>query len=133
MVSKNLNNQNEKHFKEVFLLSNSDYTKEESTLNDDSFADITFDKFSSNQIQQISNKAFGKLQSETIKQFWCSDCSIQNQLPNYNIWSTLNRFKKLNTLYLGLNATEIPSNAFNGQMDSQESMLETVSINAKQN
>ena len=132
MVSKNLNNQNEKHFKEVFLLSNSDYTKEESTLNDDSFADITFDEFSGGNIKQISNKAFGKLQSETIKQFWCSDCSIENQLPNH-IWSTLSRFKKLNTLYIGLNVTKIPSNAFNGQMDNQESMLETVSIKAKQN
>ena len=73
------------------------------------------------------------MQSETIKEFWCPDCSIQNQLPNYNIWSTLSRLKKLDDLYIGLNATEIPSNAFNGQMNSQESMLQKIRIKTKRN
>ena len=136
LASKNLNNQSEKHFEEVFLVPSDKHIKEESTLNDDSFADITFDLFRGMEINKISNKAFGKLQNEAIKEFWCVECYIENQLPNYDIWSTLSQFKNLNNLHLGLNATEIPSNAFNRQInvqiDSKKSMLETLSIEAKQ-
>ena len=111
--------QTEKHFKGIEL-TNYSYKLNESTLNDTSFADILFDDFYAYGIMRINHFAFGK-SAETIDHFWCSMCYLNDSPQEYNIWSVLNKFTNLNTLTLGLNVTEIPSNAIqpiNGQQSN---------------
>ena len=69
MVSKNLENPIEKHFKRISLYSSNDYTKEESTLNDDSFADITFDKFRGSHIKKLVTKHLVNCKVKQSKNF----------------------------------------------------------------
>ena len=62
--------QNEKHFFQINIMNSTD-NLDEKTLNDNSFADITFDSFYGYGIKRISNKAFGK-SAETLTHFWCN-------------------------------------------------------------
>lgn len=111
LASKNLTNQQEKHFQLITLEIPANKSEKESTLNDNSFADFTFDQFFGRRIKKISNKAFGQFQSEGLIDFSCEFCSIQNPEPNYNIWSVLSQFSKLERVFLGSNVTEVPTNA----------------------
>lgn len=83
----------------------------ELTLNNNSFADLTFKQFHGLQVKKIHVNAFGEL-SNTITFFTCLKCEIQNHQPDYNIWTTLSRLTQMNQLIIGLNVSEIPSNAF---------------------
>ena len=125
-LSKNLN-ENEKHFKSLFINpgNNND------SLGDNLFADITFDSFSGALITKISDKTFGKT-AKTIKSFICEYCQIENDPPNHNIWLVMKQFTELNYLKINLNVTEIPSNAFQ-PIDGQESRLEQIKFRSSQN
>ena len=127
LASKNLTSQEEKHFELITLEIPVNKSEEESTLNDNSFADFTFDQFFGRRIKKISNKAFGQLQSQELVDFSCESCSIQNPEPNYNIWSVLSQFPKLERAFLGSNVTEIPSNATK-QIDDSNSKLRFISF-----
>ena len=51
---------------------------------------------------------------QLIYRFWCDDCQIQNSPPEYDVWqalSTLGRGLTSPDVTIGLNVTEIPSNA----------------------
>ena len=103
----------------------------EATLNDNSFANITFDDFYGYRIKRISNKAFGK-SNKTIKQFWCASCELSETPLEYNVWTTLNQLTEVNHLTVGLNVTKIPSNAFKPN-NGAESKLKSLALNPKQN
>ena len=79
-------------------------------LNDKLFADLTFKSFYGDGIRRIIANAFGK-STETIIFFWCIFCEFSDSPSNYNIWTTLSQLKQLQLLFIGLNVTEIPSNA----------------------
>ena len=129
LASKNLKSEQEKHFDLVTLLVPNNKSQEESTLNDNSFAEITMKQFDGSQLKKVSNKAFGKLQSEKLVDFMCDFCSIQNPEPNYNIWSVLSQFPKLYRVFLGSNITEVPSNAIKQQInDTSNSKFEFISF-----
>lgn len=83
----------------------------ELTLNNNSFADLTFKQFHGLQVKKIHVNAFGE-SSNSITFFTCLKCEIQNHQPDYNIWATLSRLTQINQLIIGLNVSEIPSNAF---------------------
>ena len=91
-------------------MTNYSYKLNESTLNESSFSDILFNDFYAYGIIRINNKAFDK-SAETIDHFWCSMCYLSDSHSEYNIWSVLSKLTNLNSLTLGLNVTEIPSNA----------------------
>ena len=110
---------------------NSFKSENASTLLDDSFAELTFDGFYAYGIKRISNKAFGKA-AKTIKYLSCEICSIVDSPSHYNIWIALNQTSQLLSLTLGLNVTEIPSNAITSN-DQQNSTLKSLSLSSKQN
>ena len=128
LASKNLKSQEEKHFDVVTLWVPNNKSQEESTLNDNSFAEITMKQFVGRQLKKISNKAFGKLQSEKLVDFMCDSCSIQNPEPNYNIWSVLSQFPKLERVFLGSNITVIPLNAIKQQINDSNSKFRFISF-----
>ena len=117
---------NEKHFKDIDLTVA--YSNEtQATLEDDSFADLTFDDVRAQGIRKLSNKAFGKA-AKTIKYFLCFDsCAIKNSPPNYDVWKSLSTLTNLKSLRVILNVTEIPLNAFEGEK------LNEISLTSKQN
>ena len=106
-ASKN-NTLKDKHFKKIEIQRPSNET--ETTLNDNSFGDFTFDNFYGVQIEKISTNAFGN-SSTTIYNFFCSYCVLTYSPSNYNIWATLSQLNKLRSVQVGLNVKEIPSNA----------------------
>ena len=124
-MSKNLN-QNEKHFKQVQI------TLPNQTLNDNSFSDITFNNFFGFDIIGISNKAFGN-SLKSIKLFWCRNCLLQKESPNYDFYNVFVQMDKLELLVLGLNLTEIPSNAFNTSNQHNLSHLRELDLLVTQN
>ena len=102
--------ENETHFNEIEIKLNQTKNESETTLNDDSFADLTFDRFYGDGLTKIATKALGKTAS-TITTFYCRRCGIQNSSPNYDIWKMINQLSKLKLLSIGLDVSEIPSNA----------------------
>lgn len=126
-ASKNLQ-ENEKHFKYLVFKSVND---NEASLNEDSFADITFDNFVGREIKKINTKAFGSASSK-IKQFLCQDCEIENSSPNFDVWKVLSSMNMLEDVSIGLNANEIPSNAIVSN-DGKESQMQSLTIKSKQN
>ena len=117
--------ENSKNFKIIQIkVTKFNANESESTLNDDSFADLKFEKFLGFGLKKISNRAFGK-SSFTIKTFSCFECNIQNSLPNYSIWKSLSRFPKMDKLSIGLNVTEIPTNAIR-PIDGSNSQLREI-------
>lgn len=122
--------QNEKHFFQINVINSTDNLNE-TTLNDNSFADITFDNFYGYGIRRISNKAFGK-SAETLTHFWCNVCKLQDSPSNYSIWSTLSQFTKLESVTIGLYITEIPSNAIK-TIDGHNSTLKYLTIKSDHN
>lgn len=119
-ISKNLND-NEKKLGELSLTfpENNNLTEAESTLKDNSFADLTFYSIYINNTKRIriSLNAFGKA-AKTIRIFLCvrdargNACSLQNQPPKYDIWSSLRQLTHVKYIGVGLNVSEMPSNAF---------------------
>lgn len=110
-ISKNLD-ENGKHFKRVYLFANS-VDQPEISLEDNLFADITFDEIditSMNNIKKISGKAFEKI-GKSVKTFSCPYCFIQNSPPKYDFWKALSSMNQLESLSFGLNNSEIPTNA----------------------
>ena len=117
----------EKHFTEIRLTVFNDSEKG-STLQENTFSDLTFDSFYGFGINKISEKAFGK-SAQTIKKFWCLSCELQNT-QNHNIWKVLGQLNKLNSSTIGLNVTEIPSNAFTNNSHSD---IRTLQLFSKHN
>ena len=109
-VSLKLKNKDEKHFKLMQLSLPSGDNEQRSTLDDDTFADITFDDLSGSFIKKLATKSLSKTAS-VIKRFDCVFCDIQNSPPNYNIWEVLGSLTNAHSLSVGLNVSEIPTNA----------------------
>ena len=129
-INKNLN-QNEKNFRRIDLEIFSHQNQSEVTLEDNIFSEITFNAFSSVGIEKINSKAFDKTAAK-ITQFYCSKCPLVNQPPNYDIQSVINQMTQLESLSIGLNISEIPSN-FIQPIGGQPSKLHFISIEAYQN
>ena len=117
----------EKHFTEIRVTVFNDSEKG-STLQENTFSDLTFDSFYGFGINKISEKAFGK-SAQTIKKFWCLSCELQNT-QNHNIWKVLGQLNKLNSSIIGLNVTEIPANAFTNNSHSD---IRTLQLFSKHN
>ena len=126
-ASKNLQ-ENEKHFKYVVFKAVND---NQASLNQDSFADITFDHFVGREIKKINTKAFGSASSK-IKGFLCQDCEIENSPPDFDVWKALSSMSLLEDVNIGLNASEIPSNAI-VPTDGKQSQMQSLTIKSKQN
>ena len=120
LISKSLG-ENDLHFKRVRIT-----LTENGTLNDNSFANITFDDFYGYRIKRISNKAFGK-SDKTIKQFWCASCELSETPLEYNVWTTLSQLTEVKWLDLRLNVTQIPSNAFKTNNEA-ESKIKSLTL-----
>ena len=58
--------------------------EKDATLNDNSFADFTFDNFVAYGIQKMSVKSLGKTAS-TIKKFYSLNSKLENHPPTYDI------------------------------------------------
>ena len=120
-ISKNLT-ENEKAFNFVDLeITNTNQT----VLNDDLFADITFDSLNiscpTNCLLKVSNRTFIK-SAQRLTQFFCLNCSIQNSPPNYHIWTLINSINNLKVLAIGLDVDEIPSNAIKPSNGNQSKL-----------
>ena len=100
-------NSNQKHFKKVYLSAFLGQNEFETTLQDDTFGDITFEEFEGVEITKIQSNAFSKTANK-IKIFWCWSCPLKNQPPNYDLQNVFNQMNGLIDLLYGLNATEIP-------------------------
>ena len=109
-MSQKLKNADEKHFKIIQLRLPFEGDEQRSTLDDDTFADITFDELSGSNIKKLGTKSLSKTAS-TIKSFTCIFCDIQHSPPNYNIWQVLGSLTNVDSLSIGLNVSEIPTNA----------------------
>lgn len=89
------------------------------------FGDITFEWFEGVNVKKISSNLFNKTENK-IKTFECFACPLEHEPPKYNVQSVFNRMTELNDLKIGLNVTEIPSNAF-----GKAYKLETLNIYMK--
>lgn len=130
-INKNLLNETEKHFKRIELWTTN--TDKSLILDDNPFSDITFDEFQGHRINNVllGNKAFGK-SATTIKKLSCEYCAIENSPPNYDVWKSLSTLIQLNSLSIGLNVTEIPTNAILPK-DGSESQLQYFTLKSFNN
>ena len=119
-LSKNLR-PNEKHFFSVLLSL--------TILDDDSFADITFEDVYASKIQLIHSNAFN-VTSSKLRQFFCVNCAIQHQPPKYSLNNVLNQMSQLQQLTIGLNVTELPTIQ---PIDNQTSLDRIIIFNNQQN
>ena len=124
-----------KHYKTVgiYFSKDANLTQDQLTLNDNSFADITFEEFFTNDTKRISVNAFGNA-SKTLKILNCFDCNLQNEPPEYDIWKMLSKLPQLASVSVVLNVSEIPSNFINRSIDgNQASDIRSLSFRFKQN
>lgn len=120
-------NQTEKHFKLVKIIRPKGSQVYELVLNENSFWDITFDQFQSNDIVKIHHNAFGKA-AQTVKKVVLNPSShITHQPPEYHIWKFLNRLVNVEYIHIELDIDEIPSEALN------QKSLNTLIIRNRQN
>lgn len=129
------NSGGDKHYKTVgiYFSKNANLTEEELTLNDNSFADITFEEFFANNTKRISVNAFGNA-SKTLRILNCFDCNLQFEPPEYDIWKMLSKLPQLTSISVVLNVSEIPSNFINRSMDGNgASDIRSLSFRFKQN
>ena len=82
-LSKNIGNENDKHFAQIILyaVGNSTNSNESVfTLEDNTFSDITFANFDGYGIKKIHTKAFNKT-AHQITNFYCLHCEIVQSSP----------------------------------------------------
>lgn len=136
-MSKNLNNQNEKHFKRIDFVFSDESNKcgtaneTESTLNYHFFSDITFTDFSSCGMKKISSSAFNP--STVYDTFDCSACNILHQSPHYDVWKAFSQLTQLKIFQPGLNLTEIPENAIVPYDGRKSQLTKLVILNRSRN
>lgn len=82
-------------------------------------------KINSN-LDQFSNSL------KSVEHFLCDGCTILNQPPNYDLWSTINQMTKLTSLMVGLDVSEIPTKAFN-PINGDASKLNYIQLFASKN
>ena len=104
-TSKNLG-ANEKHFHEVHIFAMSKYNPV--TLEDNTFGDITFETFHGLHINKIGSNTFNRT-SGKLKIFYCITCELAHEPSKYDLLAVFDRMIALETLSIGLNITEIPS------------------------
>lgn len=112
---------NEKHYYEIELNGED---KTESTVYENSFGNLSFVRFCGNGINRISGKAWGK-SAQALDIFYCLYCELNDSPSNYNIWTALSQLTNLSTAIIGLNVSEIPSNAIK-PINGQESKLNSL-------
>lgn len=101
-------------------------------MEDNSFADITFDELYVDGAKRLSNNAFGKAASIVKRIDIYKLFAIKNVPPKYNVWKSLSQFTQISQLIIGLNVTEIPSNSII-PVNRQKSTLKYLTIYNKQN
>ena len=117
----------DKHFQEMDIISSSKILSE-STLDDYTFADVFFSRFNGSGIKRISLKAFHTKREQIItNEFFCDDCQLPDSPSNYNIWTVLSYMPSLYMLSLGLNVTQIPTNAIY-RIDNKEENIYFLTI-----
>ena len=79
-------------------------------LEDNTFSDITFQEFHSNKVKKIGTNTFNKT-ADKILSFFSLTSSIEHQPPKYDLQTILNQMTQLESLAIGINVDEIPSNA----------------------
>ena len=120
-------NLEDKHFQEMNIISSSK-TLSESTLNDNTFGDIFFNRFNGSGIKRISLKAFHTQREKIItNEFFCKDCEFSDSPSNYNIWTVLSQMPSIYMLSIGLNVTQIPANAIS-RIDNKEENIYFLTI-----
>lgn len=78
------------------------------TLEDNTFGDITFENFHGLHINKIGSNTFNKT-SGKLKLFYCIRCELTHEPAKYDLLAVFDRMIALETLSVGLNITEIPS------------------------
>ena len=129
-ASKNLANENEKHFKQIILHVRVD-DDTDATLEDNTFAGITFDKFEGWNIKMINTNAFNKTASK-ITNFDCVYCRLEMSPPKYDIQKVFNQMLNLKTLFVYLNVSIITSNWIQ-PINGHESQLSYLYLVTKKN
>ena len=105
-ASKNLKDASEKHFNNLLAEFPINQTN---VLNENQFADLTFEVISTINVNRIHNKAFGNT-AQTSIEFLCLPCSIEHSPPNYDLWKAISQLTKATHVFLNVNVTEIPEN-----------------------
>ena len=127
-LSKNLANESEKHFKYLHL--GVEITSFDSTLEENTLSDITFQKFTGFAIRKINSNAFNKTQSK-LTQFDCSTCLLDNEPPKHNIQTLLSQLTELTSLQISFYVSKvfhtIPTKWIQ-PIKGQESNLTSISI-----
>lgn len=111
---------NQKHFQWISITTTS-FDEKDATLNNNSFADITFDHFVGYGVQKMSINSLGKTAS-TIKKFYTLNSKLQHSPPTYHIWKTLGTLINAEEMYLGLSFNDVPANSI-VPVDRSESKL----------
>ena len=101
-------------------------------MEDNSFADITFDKLYVEGIKGLSNKAFDKA-AKTVEYMNIHYLSaIKNTPPKHHVWKSISQLTKLKVLSIRLNISQIPSLAII-PVDGHKSALEYLAIDNRHN
>ena len=101
-----MKNASEKHFNWLEVKFPKNQTN---ALNENEFADLTFETITTFHVNRIHNKAFGKT-ALTLKRFWCMADSIEHSLPNHDLWKAISQLTEATDISLNVSVTEIPKN-----------------------
>lgn len=72
---------------------------------------MQFEHFTVNGLTKISNSACSNQTGQSIEFFSCLDCRLSDQQPEFNVWKSLEPLTNLFNLEIGLDVSEIPTNA----------------------
>ena len=94
-------------------------------LNDSAFWDFTFDEFEATNIKLITNLAFGEA-AETIEMVTFHSV-VNHEQSTYNIWKVISGLINAQSVYIPINAHEIPSQAFT-PINGKQLKLKTINF-----
>ena len=76
-------------------------------------------------IKKIGSNTFNKT-AKKLKEFFCFSCGLEYQPPNYRLKTLLNQMTQLEVLTIGVNDTEMPTNAI--EPDGNQTKLNRLTI-----
>ena len=70
---------------------------------------MLFDQITGHHVRLIHNETFGKT-AKTLETFYCSQCSLENEPPTFDLWKAISQLTNVKKMDLQLNVSEIREN-----------------------
>ena len=100
---------NETHWKNLDIRFTS--KKPQAVFPENTFGNLQFEHFTVNGLTKISSSAFSNQTGQSIEFFSCLNCRLSDQPSEFNVWKSLEPLTNLFFLEIGLDISEIPTDA----------------------